>query len=146
MAIYSASVPIFQVANGTPAADFMAGQSNAPSFIELGANVGTAAATIFGIGRAAIAGVQVGGAALLPEDEAIGAMPCQTTVATQWSLAPKVPSIYLRRIQISGAAIGQGMILTFPRGLRLAENGSLVFWNLTATQAAGTVIYGVTDE
>lgn len=145
MAIYSGAFPIFQVANGTPAADFLAGQSNSPNFIELGAQVGTAAATIFGIGRAAAAGVQVGGAALIAE-EAGNTLPCQTTVGTQWSIAPTVPSIYLRRIQISGAAIGQAMILTFPRGLTLAANGSLVLWNLTATQAASSVVWGVTDE
>lgn len=144
MAAYSASIPIYQVANGTPAADFMAGQSNAPKFIEIGAQVGTAAVTVFGVGRAAAAGVQTGAVNLVSDE--LSSLPSQTTVASMWSIAPTVPSVYLRRLHISGAAIGQQMILTFPRGLTLASSGSLVLWNLTTTQAAGTVVWGVTDE
>lgn len=144
MAAYSATLPIFQVANGTPAADFMAGQSNTARFIEIGAQVGTAAATVFGVGRSPIPGVQLGAVNLVSEENL--SLPCQTTAAVTWSVAPTVPSVYLRRLHISGAAIGQTMVLTFPRGVTLGANGSMVLWNLTTTQAAGTVVWGVVDE
>lgn len=144
MSAYSATVPIFQVANGTPAADFMTGQSNGGKFLEIGAQVGTAAVTVFGVGRSPIPGVQVGPVNLLSEE--IDSLPCQTTLGVAWSQAPTVPSIYFRRLHISGAAIGQQMILTFPRGLAIGASSSLVLWNLTATQAAGTVVWGIVDE
>lgn len=144
MAAYSASLPIYQVANGTPAADFASGQSNSAKFVEIGAQVGTAAVTVFGVGRSPIPGTQTGAVNLVPEE--LTSLPCQTTMATQWSVAPTAPAIYLRRLHISGAAIGQQMILSFPRGLTLGASGSMVVWNLTATQAAATVVWGVVDE
>ena len=145
MTIFSAGFQIYQTTNATPACDFVAGSSNYPRFLEFGAQVGAAAVTTFGIGRSPTASLQLGGQALLCEDKD-NPIACQTTWSTQWLTPPTVPTQYIRRLAMSGGAIGQSMIVTFPRGLKLASGGSLVFWNLTTTQAVNSSVWAILDE
>ena len=62
----------------------------------------------------------------------------------RWSRASRAaPTASFRRINLPGT-IGAGLILTFPRGITLAVNGTLCLNNSGATGVAD--IYFVADE
>ncbi len=46
-----------------------------------------------------------------------------------WGTGPTVPLAFLRRISLP-AVIGAGVIWTFPNGLDIPEESSIVLWNL----------------
>lgn len=79
--------------------------------------------------------------ALLAEDPADGAS--LTTIAAAWGTGPTIPTNFFRRISLP-ATIGTGVIWTFPKGLVIPLNGSIVVWNLSATGVADA--YVVVDE
>lgn len=52
-----------------------------------------------------------------------------------WATSPTVPVTFKRRWN-SAAAIGEGIIWTFPRGMVMAISSANVIWNVTAAQAS----------
>lgn len=107
---------------------------NRPMFVEeLGLFLNAATASILGFGRAGVAGVggTVGlGDADLGGDEVAsegGVVLAATTAAT-------APSPYKRQISIPGA-IGNGIVWTWPMGLRIKAGTSLVLVNIALSSA-----------
>lgn len=102
---------------------------------------GTAAATSVGLGRPAAVSVTPTTVVPQAEDTASGAALCTGQVAA--STKPTSPALFLRRFGIP-AALGSGIIWTFPQGLVVPTGpAELVVWNIGAatTVFAGYFVY-----
>jgi hypothetical protein len=144
MAIYSAAFQINQPTIATPALDFVASAFDSPKFIELGIQNCLASSTSnWGFGYSPTTSIQWGSIRLIAEDPS-NIQPCLTSAGTTWTQAPTVPSKYLRRVALPSIA-GIYLILTFPRGIGIAPNQSLVLWNISAT-ASPIIVWGALDE
>lgn len=131
MAIYSLSLNSTVTTTNAPAWGFLSQANENPTIYELHIDLGsTSAASSYGFGRAATAGTQTSGVAVLPHGPA-NSTSGKSTCAVAWSVAPTVPAQYLRRKSLP-ATIGAGVIWTFPGGLGVAESTEMVIWNLTA--------------
>jgi hypothetical protein len=83
-----------------------------------------------GIGRPQAIGVTpTSPVTVLQEDPGDSAGLTQTALA--WATPPTVPLNFFRRLNIA-AAIGAGVLLTFPRGIVIAAAFSLINWNIAA--------------
>ncbi len=142
MAIYSLALNSTVTTIAASAMDILAVSTNSPRIMEIGASLGAATASTYGIGRAANTPVQTSGVALLQENpnDPTG----NTKAAVAWSTAPTVPANFFRRITLP-ATIGAGVIWTFPRGLMLAASAAMEFWNI-ATNSASVNVHWVVDE
>lgn len=113
-----------------------------PRILEIGIFLAAATASVFGIGRPAAIGVTpTSPQTFLNEDPADGAS--LTKIAGAWVTGPTVPANFFRRIGLP-ATIGTGVIWTFPKGLVIPLNDSIVVWNISATGVADA--YCVIDE
>ncbi len=111
--------------------------------LELGLFLVAATASVIGLGRpAAIGLVPTGPADFVPEDpnDVIASGVIQSAVA--WGTGPTVPASYIRRISLP-AAIGQGVIWTFPEGIVIPISSSIVLWNISAASVLDA--YAVLD-
>lgn len=103
---------------------------------EIGVSLTAATASSIGIGRPANNGSVAGGTLTLGQGNsqddaaAVGGV-----ITTGWTTAPTAPTVFLRRVGLP-AAIGNGVIWTWPRGLRVKQGTSLVVWNITASSIA----------
>jgi len=104
-----------------------------PRITELVITQGAATVSTYGFGRAATAGTQTAGIAVLP-DNAGDATTGKSTCAVAWSAAPTVPANYLRRFNLGGV-IGDVAILVFPDGIGVAAAQEMVLWNLATNSA-----------
>lgn len=143
MAIYSFAGRTSNVTIANATFEIRAGSAGPrPRIIEVGIFLAAATASTFGIGRPQAIGVTpTSPQALLAEDSADGAS--NTTVAAAWGTGPTVPVNFFRRISLP-ATIGTGVIWTFPKGVVIPLNGSVVVWNITATGVCDAYI--VVDE
>jgi hypothetical protein len=110
--------------------------------LEIGVGVVTATSYTVGLGRPQAQGVTPVPVAFQPEQNASNPA-AKTNASLSWGTSPTVPAVFLRRF-ITPATIGSGVIWTFPRGLELPANSSLVLWNITAAPACDVWI--VIDE
>lgn len=143
MAIYSLSLrtTVTTIAAASWAA--LSPSTNAAAIMELSWVNGAATASVIGIGRSANTPTLTGGVAFLAED--VGDPVGLTQAAVAFGTAPTVPANFFRRSSIA-AAIGCGIIFTFPRGLGLpAAGAALVVWNITANSAVVDIAC-VSDE
>ena len=138
MAIYSGDYVLTQTQSGQACFDLLAGPVASPRLFELGIQLNIATASIFGIGIASAGSTQVGGLALVAEDP-FNPVPCQTFGGVAWTTAPVAPAKYLRRVSLSSNAVGDSIIMTFPRTLGWASSASLAIFNLQANAAASHV-------
>ena len=93
----------------------------------------TATASSYGFGRPAANAVTPGTSALFQRDD--GADPaCVTNVDLTWGTSPTAPTVYHRRTN-TPAAVGAGIVWTFPRGIIVPIASCLVTFNITATVA-----------
>jgi hypothetical protein len=96
-----------------------------------------------GLGRPAAIGVNpTTPQTILQEDPAdpVGTV----TVCVAWTTtAPTVPANFFRRITCV-AAIGAGVIWTFPRGLKIAVSNSIVLWVIATAPVED--VWCVVDE
>lgn len=98
--------------------------------IELGFFLAEATASTIGLGRPQAIGITpTSPVDFLPEDteDVIASGVVQSAVA--WGTGPTEPANFLRRITLP-ATIGTGVIFTWPTGLVIPVNSSLVLWNL----------------
>lgn len=127
MALYGHSfepVPVNILANAFPPIfDVMAAATHRPAVVEVGIVQASVPANSVSVlfGRAANTPVQLSPATPLPEDG--NDLPSQTRIGVAWSTAPIVPNIPVRRAGLN-AAIGHGVIWTFPRGFAIASGAS----------------------
>jgi hypothetical protein len=142
MAIYSLSLNTTVTTTGAAAMDIRASAANSPRIMEVGLNLGAATASTYGFGRSGNTPTQTSPVLVQAENpnDPAGLTGC----AVAWSVAPTVPTQFLRRMALP-ATIGAGVIWTFPRGLILAAAGTLLLWNL-ATNSASTNAWVVVDE
>jgi hypothetical protein len=142
MAIYSLSLNTTVTTTGAAAMDIRASAANSPRIMEVGLNLGAATASTYGFGRSGNTPTQTSPVLVQAENpnDPAGLTGC----AVAWSVAPTVPTQFLRRMSLP-ATIGAGVIWTFPRGLILAAAGTLLLWNLAANSAS-TNAWVVVDE
>lgn len=142
MTIYSLGVRTSNVTIANPTFEARTGANDIPRLMELGVWMAAATASIFGLGRPqAIGGSPTTPVTVIAEDPSDPAGSLATALA--WGTPPTVPLYFFRRINLP-ATIGAGVILTFPRGLKIAVSNSVVLWNITATGVADVHI--VEDE
>lgn len=123
---------------GFPSWELYATASVSPLLLELYV-LTTSSVTAIGFGRAVKIGVP-SSTSLFQRDEP-GAPACVTAAAIAFNTQAAQPNVFARRLTTTG--IG-GAIWTFPRGLRIPLNGSVVMWNI---QASGQIdLHAVIDE
>ena len=142
MAIYSLSNRTSNVTIANANLEIRAGASNRPRLMEMGIWLNAATQSPIGLGRPQAIGITpTSPVTVLAEDPAESTGLTQTALA--WGTGPTVPLQFFRRVNIA-AAIGAGVVLTFPRGIVIAAAGSLVNWNIAATSVNDVHI--VVDE
>lgn len=142
MAIYSLGLNTTVTTTGAAAMDLRASAANSPRIMEVGLNLGAATASTYGLGRSGNTPTQT--SPVLVQAENPGDPAGVSGCAVAWSVAPTVPSQFLRRVALP-ATVGAGVIWTFPRGLILAAAATMLLWNLAAN-AASTNVWWVVDE
>lgn len=131
MPIYSISNRTTNVTIANPCLEIIAGAAARPRIMEIGIFMAAATESVFGIGRPAAIGITpTTPVTLLAEDN--GDPAGEVTTALAWATPPTVPASFFRRISLA-AAVGTGVIFTFPKGLYIPAAGSIVIWNITAT-------------
>lgn len=143
MAYYDLSLNTTVTTSNAPAWGFLAQSDETPLIYELHLDLGAATASSYGFGRAATAGTQSGGVAVLPRSAGF-ATAGKSTCAVAWSVAPTVPANYFRRKSFP-ATVGSDVIWTFPGGLAVASSSEMVVWNL-ATNSASLDVTVVCEE
>jgi len=143
MAIYSISQRTSSGTAATAAWEIISTSAQVrPAILELGLTQNAATAGVFGLGRPQAKGVTpTTPQTSLAEDynEVVG----NTTVAVAWGTGPTVPLNFFRRITCP-ATIGAGVIWTFPRGLIIQSNFSIVLWVIATAPVVD--VYAVTNE
>ncbi|MCJ7830933.1 MAG: hypothetical protein MUP86_00195, partial [Dehalococcoidia bacterium] len=95
--------------------EIRAAAANRPRLLEMGIWLNAATQSPIGIGRPQAIGVTpTSPVTVLAEDPGDSTGLTQTALA--WATAPTVPLNFFRRLNIA-AAIGAGVLLTFPRGI-----------------------------
>jgi hypothetical protein len=142
MAVYSVANRTSNVTSAAANLEVRAAATARPRLMETGMWLNAATQSPIGIGRPQAIGVTpTSPVTVLAEDPNDGAG--TTTTALAWGTPPTVPLQFFRRVNMA-AAIGAGVILTFPRGLLIAANGSIVHWNIAATSVMD--VHSVVDE
>jgi hypothetical protein len=130
------------VTTAQAAIELIAGATHRYRLLETGTFGAAATASVFLFGRPAAIGVTpTTPILLLPEETSDAAPECKTALA--WGTSPTPPTAAMRRINLP-ATIGAGIILTFPRGISVALNGTLIYSNSGATGVQD--LYFVADE
>jgi len=132
--IYSIARRTTNVTIANPCIEIIAGASVRPRVMEIGIFLAGATASTFGIGRPAAIGVTPTSPVTLLAEETADPTGAVTT-ALAWATPPTVPANFFRRVTLA-AAIGTGIIFTFPKGISIAASYSLVVWNITTTDVA----------
>ena len=103
-----------------------------PKIMQISIVMAAATASVFGLGRPQATGVTpTTPVVLLNWDTADPATTfCSTALA--WGTGPTVPVAFYERVSLA-AAVGAGIIWTFPDGLVIPYSESIVIWNITAT-------------
>lgn len=114
---------------------------NRCKLLELGLTVNTATAQTLGLGIPQARGNTPVNVLFQAEDFAEVAS--VTNASLSWGTSPTVPLQFFRRVSLP-ATIGAGIIWTFPRGLVVPINASLVLWNITTAVAID--IWAVIEE
>lgn len=143
MALYSLSQNTTVTTTGAACWGFLAQADENPRIHELHISLGSATASTYGFGRAAVAGTQTSGVAVLPNsygDITSG----KSTCAVAWSVAPTIPVQFYRRVALP-ATIGAGVIWIFPDGIGVGPSNEMLVWNL-ATNSPSTNITVVSQE
>jgi hypothetical protein len=144
MALYEVSVAGGAGTIAVAQAELRAAATDAIYVYEVGVFLNAATASTIGLGRPANNGSVAGGTPTLGQANiqddpvAVGGV-----TTTGWTTAPTAPTVFLRRIGLP-AAIGNGIIWTWPKGLRVKQSTSLVVWNVAASSIAS--IYFAFEE
>ena len=143
MAIYSISQRTTATSAASAAWEIISTSAQVrPAMLEFGFTQVTGVAGSYGIGRPQAKGITpTTPQTSLAEDynEVAG----NTTVAVAWGTAPTVPLNFFRRITCP-ATIGSGVIWTFPRGLIIQSNFSIILWIIATAPVLD--VYCVTNE
>jgi len=142
MAIYSLSNRTTNVTIANPCIEIYSAATVKARIMEIGIFMAAATASVFGIGRAAAIGVTpTTPVTMLAEEVNDPAGLVYTAIA--WATPPTVPVNFFRRVSLA-AAIGTGVIFTFPKGLTITHStGSIVVWNITGNTGVSDIHFVV---
>jgi hypothetical protein len=144
MAIYSLANRTTNTTTGAANLEIIAASGVGYRLLEVGITINAATASAFGLGVPAAKGVGATSPVTVLAEDQNNTTAGNTTTALAWgTTAPTVPTNFFRRVSLP-ATIGAGIIWTFPRGIMVPKNTSLVLWNLSTTSAADVWI--VLDE
>lgn len=138
MAIYEVGWQTVAALTVAPYAEFRTG-ANYPALIyEMGFTCNAATASSIGIYRPAAIGITPGTTTIpVPVDSDYTT--ASTTVANTWGTAPTISTNVSFRRATLAAAIGAGVVWTWPvEPLRIPKSSSLVIWNFGG--ATGSVL------
>jgi hypothetical protein len=143
MAIYSLGLRTTDVTQNHANVEIYTPSTLAIKIMEIGLAQVTATACIYGLGRPAAQGVTP--VPVLFQAEQNSSDPAaKTNASLSWGTSPTQPTIFMRRVA-TPAAVGAGVIWTFPRGLQLPASSSIVIWNISNPTVACDV-WIVIDE
>ena len=128
MAIYSMGGVGGVGTTGVASTEIIAAATDKPKIMEISISQTAATASLFGLGRPAAIGVTPTSPVTLVDEQDGNGPTGLTKTAVAWGTPPTVPVTFMRRLA-TVAAIGAGIIWTFPRGLGVPVNGSVVIWN-----------------
>lgn len=111
--------------------------ANRARVLEIGLTSYTATVQDVGLGRPQAQGVTPVNVLFQAEDFA--EIASVTNSSLSWATSPTVPLQYFRRWS-APATVGAGIVWTFPRGLTVPINASLVLWNIVTAVATATWI------
>ena len=117
--------PMKEIA-ATPMTEVVAPAYISPVVLEIGISQAYALAGTYGYGVPAVAGSGRRNSYQAQKDDPFGTSPL-TTAYLDWAVPPTAPSCFCRRATIV-ASIGSGIIWTFPRGMFITRNTSVVLW------------------
>lgn len=144
MAIFSASQ---RTTTGTAAAAgwevFPSTATPKPRVMEVGISQAAATASQYGLGRPAAKGVTPTTPVTFLDEQDGNNNTGLTQCAIAWGTPPTVPANFFRRLS-TPATIGAGVIWTFPRGLAIVANVSIVIWNVGTNSVIDA--WAVVDE
>jgi hypothetical protein len=104
-----------------------------PKILELSIIQAAGTAQSLGLGRPQAQGITPVNVLFQADDP--GDAASVQNASLSWGTSPTVPLIFQRRWN-SAATIGVGIVWTFPRGLVVPVNASLVVWNITTAQVS----------
>jgi hypothetical protein len=145
LAIYSLGNRTTATGTATPAQEIIAGSNLGYRLLELGITINAATASVFGFGRPAATGVTPTSPQTVLAEDGGNTATGNTTTALAWGTAPTVPANFFRRCSLA-AAIGAGIIWTFPRGIITLKTLSTVIWNPQAGSNSVADTWVVVDE
>jgi hypothetical protein len=133
MALYAGGIQTYTSANFTGGfssvvADLKSNQPGGSSLLEMSvvSSINTQNC-IFGIGRSSSELFQLSPSYLTPYD--LNDRPSFSALAQQWSLDPAAPTLIFRRHSVTSQL---GVIWSFPRGIRIGRNASIILCGLAA--------------
>lgn len=128
---YSRAINTTVAGAAAAALEIIAG-TNSAKITEIVLTLGAATASVYALGTpAAIGNNPTTPVPLLSEQDASVSV---ATLATAWTTPPTAPAAFYKRASMP-ASIGAQLVWTFPQGLIIPANSSLVVWNLTANSA-----------
>jgi hypothetical protein len=134
MARYNYSFRTGTPAAGANAFDIAAGAVHGAEIAELWLSNSAATAAVVGLIRTTAIGTRTSPTAMTnqtTENAPASSGTPELTVASAWSVAATLATLYLRRASIP-AVIGGGFVWTFPEGLLVPISGSVMLVNLGA--------------
>lgn len=143
MAIYSLSQRTTATAAASASWEIRSASTNKPKVMEVGISQVTAVGGEYGLGRPGAIGVTPTTPQNFQDEQDGGGPAALTTAAIAWGTGPTVPTNFFRRVFCT-AAIGAGIIWTFPRGLGIPISNSIIIWILTLAPVCD--VWAVIDE
>lgn len=143
MTLYALSQRTTATAAASASWEIRAAATNKPRVMEVGISQAAATAGVYGLGRPGAIGVTPTSPQNFVAENDASAPTSATTAAVAWGTGPTVPTSFNRRVACA-AAIGGGVIWTFPRGLDIAVSNSIVIWIIATAPVCD--VWAVIDE
>jgi hypothetical protein len=143
VSFYSLSQRTTATATNTPSWEIRSASVNKPKVIELGLVQVTAVAGQYGVGRPGAIGVTPTAPQTFVTESDAGAPAGLTTGALAWGTAPTQPTFFDKRAS-PAAAVGQGIIWTWPRGFDLLVSSSVIIWIVSTAPVCD--VWAVVEE
>lgn len=145
MAYHEVSLRTSNVTTSAAAVELIGSVVMRAKVLEIGITLVTAVATSLGFGHPSAVGLTPATLTTATAEDVLDLAPT-TKVAASWATSPTAPALYYRRL--TGSAIGQGAIWTFPKGIVLSGvagvNNNLVLFNIVG--GATLDVYAVVEE
>lgn len=143
MALYGAAARGTGLLINTPQFEIIASATVGARLLELGLSASTGTGgVVVGLGVPQAIGVTPGGLVTVQAEDQNGPAG-NTKIALSWATAPTIPKVFLEQDDLTNAA-GTGVVWTFPLGIVIPINRTIVVWNVQTCAAFD--IWIVVDE